>query len=329
MLTQQKLVLVLVKTQFTQNMCNLSLYLNGLMDICERIGNVIVSSPYLPIFCVICFYFLPESLFFLVEITTLKLMNQYHEITSSYPTQISKIFHWIITFIIGINAWFYHLYDYLTLFIFIFLIIIAIWIFSLSNLYPLSKINKNQQQNENNQQNLNQSFNSFIDHHNISSQNVTNLMNITSESLPFEMNNQTLIFDDDIIDQMNNNINNNNNNNNNNIKNNMDEMLKLSEPTNFFQGLIGFSSVHSISNVLNIFNENEKMKIVKDMTKQNYFNLSSIHFSAMVIDLFSFILIPFFIFHIFLLYQSQHSLSFLCIYLFIYLFILALNQTNK
>ena len=147
------------------------------------------------------------------------------------------------------------------------------------------------------------------------------MMNSNNEKLPFKMNNDTFIFDDAInVDHnnysnksiLNGSIMNFNKLNSSQINDTeLNKMRKLSEPNNFFQGLVGFSSVHSILNFLNIFDENQKMEIVDNMTKQNYFNLSSIHFSSMIIDLFSFILIPFFIFHIFLLYQSQHSLSFI------------------
>ena len=120
-----------------------------MLNICDLISTKIVSTPFLPLFCVVTFY-LSDSLFFvLVQFTTLKLMDQYHCITSSYSTKMSKLFHLTITFIIGVNAWFYHLYDYITLFIVIFLIIITIWILALSNLYPFNNENIDKTKNQN------------------------------------------------------------------------------------------------------------------------------------------------------------------------------------
>merc|ERR1712083_99031 len=43
------------------------------------------------------------------------------------------------------------------------------------------------------------------------------------------------------------------------------------------------------------------------MNKSNFFHLSSLHFAAMMADVSSFVLIPFFLYHILLFYQSQHS----------------------
>merc|ERR1712228_295939 len=78
--------------------------------------------------------------------------------TASYPTQISKVFHFVITFMIGLNGWMYHLYDYICLFVFIFLVIITFWILALSNLYPFnSKKEKNEYPTD-----ANQSINCFV-----------------------------------------------------------------------------------------------------------------------------------------------------------------------
>eukprot|EP01084_Bolivina_argentea_P099096 178145_1 len=277
-------------------------------------------------------------------------MSEYHQITSSYPTVISQLFHLSITFLIGIIAWFYNLYDYICLFIFIFIIIITIWILAFSNLYPYTH-QQNDSTNTKKQDTLNETCNSYLSQ--TQSLNTTINNDITNtffyspnkpninhkktdncnsfmNDLPFEMNpNSTLMFDEQSMFNTSNNkslngsfINFNKLSetmNNSNYDLEIQKIQQLSEPTNFFQGLVGFSSVYTILNYLNIFDENKKKSIIDTMTKQNYFNLSSLHFSAMVINLFAFILIPFLVFHIFLLYQSQYSIIPIC-YIFIVLF---------
>ena len=331
-------------------MCNLSLCVANLMDIAEKIITAIVISPFLPLFCAVIFYLSEYSLFILAQLVTLKLMDQFHCITASYPTQISKIFHFVITFMIGLNGWMYHLYDYICLFVLIFLIIISFWILALSNLYPFNskKHNKTENQKDSNNQSMNP-FHSQMDTSSFNSSfNLSQSLNNTNDSyfyspiksketkqsetanlsfstsLPFELKNKTLLFDDDDNDHLNGTNFGKLQSVNGSIINfnkltsatlNFDDveaskMRILSEPTNFFQGIVGFSAVHCCLNYLNIFDAQRKKSIIDTMTKQNYFNLSSLHFSSMIIDLFSFILIPFFLFHIFLLYQSQHSLSF-------------------
>lgn len=91
-------------------------------------------------------------------------------------------------------------------------------------------------------------------------------------------------------------------------KEEISRIAKLAEPTNYFQSLVGFSSVYCTLNALNIFEERKRREIISGMNKSNYFHLSSLHFAAMMVDIFAFTLIPFFLFHILLVYQSQHSM---------------------
>eukprot|EP01084_Bolivina_argentea_P109154 195098_1 len=312
------------------------------MNLADRILTQIVISPILPLLCVVLFYVSEHSLFIVTQLLSSKLMYQYHCITSSYPTQLSVLFHLLITFIIGLSAWLYHLYDYLCLFFFVFLVISALWILALSNLYPYTeRIKQKQKRTKKEAHNLNLSSLSMNSN---SSFNTSGIglsdsfffsptkqdqkeaeTNSLFASLPFEMNPnlQNSFLNHDNLNRsqiLNGSIINFNRLNETDPDPEINKIRKLSEPTNFFQGMVGFSSVHSTLNFFNIFDAQRKSQIIETMTKQNYFNLSSLHLSAMLIDLFAFILIPFMIFHVFLLYQSQHSMIPVC-YVLLILFV--------
>jgi len=346
-------------------------FVENLMILANSMVTNVVASPFLPFYCIVAFYLHEYSFAVFMLFIAFRVMNEYHIITSSFSTTLSKLFHLGITLLIGFNAWHYHLYDYICFFILIFLFILAMWILALSNLYPFNdaKSSRNQPTEFAHPPHLagnlssasimntsamstasdafydahsppkskprNSSFAYQARSHNASNLSTSSYWNDSMQPLPFDMNtDETLIFDDMDDRQLNNslfgkNIVNTSILNFNKLSSTastanadyleVSRIRTLSEPSNFFQGLVGFSSVYSTLNFLNIFDEQTKSEIVNTMNKQNYFNLSSIHFASMVTDLFAFILIPFFMFHAFLLYQSQHSLIPVC-YVLIVLF---------
>lgn len=101
------------------------------------------------------------SLFFFVQYLAVESTIEYHVNTALYPTRLSLIYHIIYTLILGYTATFYHLIDYISVFIFLCIIHLLLWVLILKNLeLPKIKINQlylisNPNNNNNNNNNIN------------------------------------------------------------------------------------------------------------------------------------------------------------------------------
>jgi len=374
--------------------------MQGLLTFADSQTSYIVSSSGLPLLIALVFLALGEwSLWTVIMITSLKLSMEYHELTATHPTAMSRVFRGIIVCMIVHSAWTYPFQQYLSLFLLLLSVVFGAWILALSNLYPFTEQSQNKSSsaprfqpqikhdldgsgpigstpstfgagcsfsNLGNLTNISSADSSF--HSTFSGgargssrgtaggsaggssaindsfhyspnkermgtaaggctststsaqplQSNSNILN--TANVPFEMDhNQTLICDDLPTENTLNMTRSAlgapydfNKLSSSSMATSVPdaETLKMAqwvEPANFFQAVVGFSSVHCVLNALCIFDDDKKRGIMASMDRGTFFHLSCLHLQAMMVDVFSFILIPFFLCHILLFYHSQHS----------------------